>query len=488
MDESTIPRPRQVVPGVDLEEVIGRGGFATVYRGTQLSLNRPVAVKIDSRTLDDPRNRRRFLREVTASGRISAHPHVVSLIDAGTTSDQQPYLVMELCPGGTLSTLRKATGGRLPAADACDIGIAVASALGAAHAAGILHRDIKPSNVLLDEYGAPRLSDFGLAALPTPGEELSVTLEALTPAFAAPEAFEGAPPTTRSDVWALGATIHAMMTGRHPRSDPSGDSTYAQVVARSRDPLPALDVAPGLAAVIAKATAIDPAARYADGGELHAALVAARGELGPAALVTTGPDVTVVRLPAAASAKPAAGASRGIVPMVLVGALALLLGGGLGAGAVTLATRAAPAATVTAPSPSEPAGAQTSPTSSPSGDSKPGYPALPVGQCWGGIVNVAGTITAKPVQSCTEKHYWETFAVGYLATDIDSPAEWDIQLDPAVQQLCNATVLFDYTGDSKKYQIAVIPPRDAAFAAGDRRFACVAAPEKGGVQTRSLKG
>ena len=114
----------------------------------------------------------------------------------------------------------------------------MAGALAAAHEKGILHRDIKPSNVLIDPYGIPRLGDFGLAALPAHGDA-SVTLEALTPAYAAPEAFEQVTPSKRADVWALGATLYAVLTGVAPRHNDDGSpQSVAEIIASLYRPLP----------------------------------------------------------------------------------------------------------------------------------------------------------------------------------------------------------------------------------------------------------
>ena len=116
------------IPGVRLGEPLGQGGFATVYAGEQISLQRPVAVKIDSRPLHDERNRRRFMREMAAASRISGHPHVVSLIDSGVLPDGRPYLVMERCDGGSLAQVLES--GELSAAEAVSVVSAVSSALG----------------------------------------------------------------------------------------------------------------------------------------------------------------------------------------------------------------------------------------------------------------------------------------------------------------------------------------------------------------------
>jgi serine/threonine protein kinase len=127
------------IPGHRIAGVLGKGGFATVYRGWQLAVGREVAVKVDNRILFSERDRRRFVREVTAAGRLSGHPHVIDVYDAGTLSDGRPYMVMELCPSGSLDDAVGRHGPMTPA-QVRDIGIKIADALAAAHAAGVLHR------------------------------------------------------------------------------------------------------------------------------------------------------------------------------------------------------------------------------------------------------------------------------------------------------------------------------------------------------------
>src|ERR1700737_4405726 len=109
-----------------------------------MAVGREVAVKVDNRVLLSERDRRRFFREVTAAGRLSGHPHVIDVYDAGTLDDGRPYLVMELCPAGSLNDALRRNGPMNPA-QVRDIGIGLADALAAAHAAGVLHRDIQPA-------------------------------------------------------------------------------------------------------------------------------------------------------------------------------------------------------------------------------------------------------------------------------------------------------------------------------------------------------
>ena len=292
------------VPGVRITSVLGRGGFATVYAGVQDSLERPVAVKVDSRPLDDPRNERRFMREVQAASRISGHPHVVSLVDTGKLPDLRPYLVMELCSGGSLYDL--VSRGPTPASDAVALVQAAASALGAAHAAGVTHRDVKPANILLDSYGSPRLSDFGIASVQREGQDPTVTLECLTPDFAAPEAFMLARPGPEGDVWSMGAVLFALLTGRGPRRGPDGVQRSLPEIVRSLDePLNLNDpsVPDLLLPVLSKAMAPDPKDRFRNGAELTSALERLREQLGTGSLAVGGP-VTSLQLVDAGLASP----------------------------------------------------------------------------------------------------------------------------------------------------------------------------------------
>ncbi|MGI5158239.1 protein kinase domain-containing protein [Microbispora sp. CA-102843] len=267
-----------LVPGYEVLGILGQGGFGVVYRARQLAVGREVALKVDNRVLVSDRDRRRFMREVTSAGALSGHPHVADVYDAGVLPDGRPYMVLELCPNGSLAD-RLRDGGPLGPREVRDIGIKIADALAAAHAVGVLHRDVKPANILVNSYGMVALSDFGLATMPGQGGaapgEVSVTRESLTPAYAPPEAFDLTEPTAAGDVYALSATLYALLQGRPPRFPDSGVVNIAAIMALHRLPIPDIPGVPAaLTAVLRHGMASDPAQRIRTAAGLRDALAA----------------------------------------------------------------------------------------------------------------------------------------------------------------------------------------------------------------------
>ncbi len=250
--------PTPYVPGMSGLTVMARGGYATVYRATQDSVGREVAIKVENRTLDNPRDQARFLREAKAAGRMSSHPHVVDLFDVGVTVDQHPYLIMELCDGSYLDRMKVSP---LGAVEARDLGMKIADALAHSHAAGVLHRDVKPANILYSTFNPAVLADFGLAVL---GEmrDSSVTLEVLTPAYAPPEMFRHSAPSPAVDVYALCATLYAVMRGRPPRWENDHSPSIITLMDLFNQPIPDLPgIPPQFTEVLRYGMANEPRAR-----------------------------------------------------------------------------------------------------------------------------------------------------------------------------------------------------------------------------------
>ena len=264
--------------GCRIEAVAGRGGMGIVYRATQLSLRRPVAVKlIAPERAGDPGFRERFERESRVAAAID-HPNVIPVYAAGEESGHL-YLVMRYVKGidlqGLLARERRISAARV-AAIACQIG----AALDAAHAVGLVHRDVKPANVLLSGEHA-YLADFGLSQLVGGDTRLTSTGQWIgTVDFMAPEQFSGAEVDARADIYALGCVLFDALTGEVPY--PRG-TVPATMLAHMNDPPPrptevAGDVPSGFDRVIARALEKDPERRYLSAGDLgRAALAAAEG-------------------------------------------------------------------------------------------------------------------------------------------------------------------------------------------------------------------
>jgi serine/threonine protein kinase len=200
----------------------------------QESVGRDVAVKVENRRLESERDQRRFLREARAAGRMSGHPNVIDLFDAGVTVSGHPYLIMELCEASYAERMKT---NPLSAVEAREVGVKIADALADAHALGVLHRDVKPANLLMSRFGEPQLADFGLAVL-VEARDYSITLDVLTPAYASPEMFRYAPPSPAADVYALCATLYALMRGRPPRWRDEINPSLVSLVDMFGEPIP----------------------------------------------------------------------------------------------------------------------------------------------------------------------------------------------------------------------------------------------------------
>ena len=209
-------RERTLAGRYRIQAVIGRGGMSTVYRATDEVLGRDVAVKVLLPALadQDPTYAARFEREARAAAGL-ASAAVVTVFDTGTDEDGSQYIVMELVSGHSLAELL-ANGRPLPVEEAIRIGVQVADALQAAHAAGILHRDIKPANVMVADDGTVKLLDFGIARS-LDGVTLTQAASVVgTAAYMAPERALGQSGDARADVYSLGCLLYAMLAGRPP--------------------------------------------------------------------------------------------------------------------------------------------------------------------------------------------------------------------------------------------------------------------------------
>jgi tetratricopeptide (TPR) repeat protein len=223
------PVPPQL-PGYEFQAVLGRGGVGVVYRARHVRLNRMVALKmLLAGSYAAPDELERFLREAEAVARLH-HPNVVQLYDAGDI-DGRPYFTMQLIEGGSLA--QEAARAPLPPRRSAELVAEVADAIEAAHQAGIIHRDLKPGNVLLTADGTAKVTDFGLARRLENNDGQTLSGAALgTPSYMAPEQARGDKcsigPAT--DVYALGAILYELLTGRPPFRAETSAATLQQVI------------------------------------------------------------------------------------------------------------------------------------------------------------------------------------------------------------------------------------------------------------------
>jgi serine/threonine-protein kinase len=261
----------------ELQGVLGRGGFATVYRAHDPTTGRAVALKVlHPHLADDPAVRERFVREGQALGRVR-HPNVVAVYEAGEVG-RTVFLATELIEGRTLSA-HCAERGPLPFAEALAIADQIAAALEALHAAGLVHRDVKPQNVLLETAtGRAVLLDLGLVRALGSASVTRSDVFVGTPGFMAPEQLRaGGQVTPRTDVYQLAATLYTLLTGRPPFEGDPAQVLTAVLSERPPDPRALRpDLPPAVAVVLMQALAKDPDQRPAGARELIARLRAAQ--------------------------------------------------------------------------------------------------------------------------------------------------------------------------------------------------------------------
>ncbi|MCI0464808.1 MAG: serine/threonine protein kinase, partial [Gemmataceae bacterium] len=261
---------RSAFPGYDILGQLGRGGMGVVYKARQQSLDRVVALKtLRADVGAGPDELSRFRREAEAVARLQ-HPNVVQIYEIGA-HDGQPFFALEFVDGGSLD--RKVNGVPQPAPQAAQLVEVLARAIEAAHQCGVIHRDLKPANVLLTADGVPKITDFGLAKridLDTAGTQSGAILG--TPHYMAPEQAAGKTkdvgPT--ADVYALGAILYELLTGRPPFLGETMLDTLEQV--KTAEPAPPRRLQPkvprDLETVCLKALAKEPRRRYLTAREL----------------------------------------------------------------------------------------------------------------------------------------------------------------------------------------------------------------------------
>ncbi len=344
-------RPPLLVGRYRLGRRLGGGGMGEVYEAQDERLDWPVAIKLLRPELATEQEQLcRFLQEAQAAGALS-HPHIVQVLDASKPDADEPFIVMERLEGSPLSSILFIEN-RLPEKRAVRLAIQILDALSSAHASGIVHRDIKPDNVFVtrgyDGGEVAKLLDFGVAKVARGGgsNRLTVTGQVVgTPSFMAPEQLTAEVTDGRADVFAVGALLYAMLTGRPPFVGRTVDEIAMKVLIGDHPSLETLapSVDPLLSAIVRSALENDRARRFQNADAMCAALVswAQRGSVVlPAPPSTPAPTPTPAFVPPLAPApKPSSKTGRRwLRAMTLATSASVLLVMSVIAGAV-VATR-----------------------------------------------------------------------------------------------------------------------------------------------------
>ncbi|MBM0239467.1 protein kinase [Micromonospora sp. ATA32] len=272
-------------------ELLGSGGMGEVWRGRDLRLDRPVAIKVLAAAgLKEPMAAERFDREARAAAGLT-HPHIVAVYDFGA-EENDSYLIMELVEGRTVSALL--AEGPFPVLQALSIAAQTCDGIAAAHEAGVVHRDVKPGNLIVTATGTVKICDFGIARLPWAAGERTLTGPATklgTSSYMSPEQALGQPVDHRTDLYGLGCTLYAMLAGGPPFAGEPLSVLHQHV----NEPPPPLrerrpDVPAELDALAAELLAKDPADRPPDAAEVRDRLAALLPRAGtPVPLVSVTP-------------------------------------------------------------------------------------------------------------------------------------------------------------------------------------------------------
>ncbi len=378
------------IEGIELLDVIARGGQSTVYRGRRDHDDGLVAVKVhDGLPATDAR--RRFERERHVLETISVHPAIVSLLGSGTTLCGGPYLALELATRGSLQD--RLADGPLDVDEATALAVGLASALERAHRPGVTHRDVKPANIVGTADGRWKLTDFGVAAM---DDGAATSTLHVSFGHAPPEAFDGGAAGPAGDVYSLASTLLTALTGEMPfgrRDDEAMAATVHRLATEPPPPLRDLGVPDPLARIIEAAMSKRPEERPPSAWFFGAAVDSVRTELGLARVGTgapTGPaasraDETVVvrwapaeeRVPPLSPTPrrrrraPVAAGALALSASIAVGALVLSSNGSGDAIAVDPASTVVVATTEPAPAPIEIDATDGGPTTTPEAGDQP---------------------------------------------------------------------------------------------------------------------
>lgn len=287
-------QPAPDLPGYRYERILGSGGYSDVFLYRQALPSRLVAVKVLKKAGLGAAEQARFTAEANAMAGLADHPNIVPVFSAAVSNDGRPYLVMQYYSQPNLSV--RAASERLGVPEVLRVGIQIASAVETAHRAGILHRDIKPANLLINQYGAPGLTDFGIAGQLADLDDDDDT--GVSVPWAAPEVLYATGPTSiQSDVYSLAATLWHLLVGRSPFEERGADNSAFAIMRRVRDlpppPTARPDVPDSLDRLLRQAMSKDVRNRPASAIEFARRLQAIEQELSlPRTQIVVGTDPT----------------------------------------------------------------------------------------------------------------------------------------------------------------------------------------------------